>query len=425
MTLRTSHCTVQEWLARNEFENALKAAGPILERHPDDLLAWYQLTRALCGLTTAENEQKNLDAVIRAFVASGTPLLALLALLECPIDTVQTNTHLKTLLKQCEIPSTVPTSPIPPWGQNQPNIPPWSDDLDLDTAIQMAQSLSAISWGNSLSVASQPPPERPLPWFDSLMESSVRSFFEQLKPITFLDGEKIVARHSSCTTLLLLLNGRCEEQPMPPANDQPRHASLPPRRILPGEIIGEAESVLETPFQHDVVATECCSFASIELANIADRCRTDSRFLDRHTLRAQKTMLTRLMHNALFLQPLSFSERATVLKQWRPAFFSRGSKIIAPSSDPVVCMLVAGAASVNTSQTQESEHSIQQTGELFGWLAPEETDFPVHMHAIENTLVIKLSQNEFRAILQSYSQLDTVLMDAVANQKKKLNRATE
>lgn len=409
MTSFCSYSKAHALIADQKYVEALKISGPILEAQPHNLLAWYQLTLSMQHLTSTETEHKNLCAVAKAFMESGFPLLALLCIRESQLPPEQRNELLKELaILYCNesdrLSATTNPNPFPKVDR----IAPWSDTLEATDTKQMAQSLGAISWSNSLtlnqSLNQNESSIPPIPWLSSLPQRAFIQFASELDIQSFSAGDKIIQKGTLPQNGYIPVIGTT-------AIEETAQGVTTYRRIRGGETMGESLLITRTPAPHDIVATEFTVAFVAPLPLLESQAIATEALLNELIQRSHYQLFEQIFYHCPILQPLSFFERTEVLKRFKPTVIKKGETIVAQNSTPTSLYLVmAGSAVVGEeSQVRASTAVSFLPGQLFGHFGTPLEPFSKPIIASENTALLKLSQNEIHAILSKYTQLAATL----------------
>lgn len=414
MTEKCNYARAQTLIEQKCYVDALRFAGPLLEQHPDNLPAWYQVATATAHLNPDDATIRNLESAAASLAPGLFPLQALV----CTTDDLLSSDARRALLQQLAAQYGADASDA--GNRCQPRrVPcieasPWSPALSRDELKKMGDSLCAVAWGNSLDATQNAPPGE-LPIFSALPANAFIMLASQMHTQYANTGDILIRGGTKSESVLLLTYGsaQCETHV---GNHQYVTQKFTDRAVLGEEslVTGNVESA-------DIVASEPCVVLTIPVASLKHFAQTQP---------ALATELARLYQQRILQLFLSRHPQLTCLPvAERSAFFHRCIPVVAAPMQLVLDGTIednqVGSVFIFSGSVTEISKSLVATGaavssELWGtcfargdWIAVEQwsksQSGDIALVATENTIALKLSQTDFRAILLRYPQLSEAM----------------
>lgn len=417
------YARAQALLSEGRYADALKIAGPILEHHPDSFPAWYQVAVAAAHLKPGEAALKNLENAAFALVRGLFPLQALLAFHETLIPGDIRERLMDELAdRYCLHEEGEFRPPAGTFARGE--IPPWNTQLTDSEVIQMAESLSALCWANSLETLQQCPGSCEMPLFSSLSSTSFIQLAHASRVRQINSGQVILPAGQQTTAIYFIICGKAHCQLEVGLGRRVRHSHSE------NDLLGEESIVTGNPESADIVATEPCTLLELPVSVLLEICERESgaaRFLSRHY---QRKILTLLLRENPLLAALPLAERRALLKGMTPVISEAGSPVFAdgaticsyfnainnPNGHKDCLLVFSGEILSSPSPALSLNASPVDNVNVFGrgdWIDLEKwcqtTSARPSLQAMENTVALKLSQNEFRAIISRYPKATEVV----------------
>lgn len=388
------------------FLDGLKIAGPILEQNPKDIIAWYlcalglyKLNKQSDGLSQAANGLKN---AAHSLAKSGQPMLAIEAAKEIQssnnqkfvveiYDQIAQNyaNHANQLKKNA-----FPFAPIP-----SEHIYPWQESLSKEDTIQMTSSLCGIAWGDSLT--SHPPVNLPyLPILSALPKTECMELLAAIEIRYFQAGETIISQGTHSSSLYFVATGAVRIT----RSLRSTHNVFPLRMLCQGACFGEQALVTQLPASDSVVATENTTLFAIPAQTIERVAQKQPILAQTLVAFAVTRQLKYLLVTHSLFQSIHFTNRLAIISQCKTEIFEAGDIIVraeTPMSD--IFLMVSGEVGIeHITSTSAKIIPLPYELDTIGVDSCLQNRRSNHTFvAIQNTTVLKLSQNQFRAIIGS------------------------
>ena len=405
MIERSSYAKVQKHLEENRFEEALRAAGPLLEEHPDNLPAWYQVATAAAHIRPGEDTIKNLEHAAFALVRGQFPLQGIISMSDDLVPPASREKLLQELITGYSLGAMSDKAHLRQSRQTLSlDAAPWSELLPVDELCRMADSLCAVAWGNSLETIHDAQVSGYLSLFSSLSSESFAKMVDSVSVIHAKAGDTLVSVGARSDALSIIAYGH--------ANGEMSvgHGQLTRATLVEGDIVGEESLLTGNPETTAFVAAEPCTLLRIPTGTLYEIAASEPELALTVAKSYQKRILESLLDAHPLLAMMPIHERASVLRQMRP--------IIAKASQPVnlapesLSAAAPGALFVFSGSIHESGVPGTFGGELFcrgDWISTENWESANGSSNIliarENTVTLKLSREAFHDIISKYPQL--------------------
>jgi CRP-like cAMP-binding protein len=417
------YARAQAHLNEGRYSDALKIAGPILEHQPGSFPAWYQVAVAAAHLKPGEAALKNLENASLALVRGLFPLQALLAFHETLLpDEIREGLMDELADRYCFTEEGEFRPPAGTFAGGE--ITPWNAQLTDSEVIQMAESLSALCWANSLETLQQCPGSCEMPLFSSLRPTSFIQLTHASRVRQINSGQVILPAGQQSTAIYLIIYGKAHCQLEVGLGRRVRYSHSE------NDLLGEESIVTGNPESADIIATEPCTLLELPVPVLLEICERESgaaRFLARYY---QRKILTLLLRENPLLAVLPLAERRAMLKGMTPVVSEAGSPVFPdgaticsylnainnPNGHKDCLFVFSGEILSSPTPDLSLNASPADNVNVFGrgdWIDLEKwcqtASARPSLQAMENTVVLKLSQNEFRAIISRYPKVTEVV----------------